>query len=130
MIWLDMILNLSISDSELSKKIALLFSLQIENIKIIHSIEELGDDDATCLRSDLPEGDFNTMLTFYTSFAIEDSMVKVKNFSSFLGTTILVADDADPNPYSMILIAPGDKMSRVEVHPEKMDEENAYVITS
>lgn len=129
MIWMDMVLRGSVSDSDLLNSISSLFpSEKKSDVRIIDSIEELSTEGITCLRSHLPGNEFNTLLTFYTAFEVTDPKLKVKQFSNLLNQEILIADDTTLDPYSMILISPTGNCSKVKISASKLDQDNEYSI--
>ena len=129
MIWLDMILRTSVSDNDLLNSISLLVpSEKKNNVKLIESIEEIGTEGMTCLKSHLLGKEFNTSLTFYTAFEVTDSEIKIKQLSNLLNREILIADDTTLDPYSMILISPTGSCSKVKICASELDQNNEYVI--
>lgn len=128
MIWRELVINYRPNAQELAFALAEIFKIDKERIDITDALENAKSDSSViCVISGL-SGYFCSMLSFYLDFTIDNEMLIVAQISAILNCEVLISNDNNVNPYSMLLVNQEGKLGEVKVDPDKLDEDEEYEI--
>ncbi|AYG68190.1 hypothetical protein CCGE531_10585 [Rhizobium sp. CCGE531] len=110
---------------------AAMLDLGMQSVDIVHDIREMRDAPVTCVVGGTSEDAYSQIVTIYLSenFQQPDIIESGARLARLLGRSLLLANDATPDPCSFILVSEtGGAQSVVSVDPDELDTHERYVI--
>ena len=131
MIWQDLVVQNPLSDSELTRGLAIAFDIQPQEVVINRGgivFEENTKHKILCDVFGKDDG-FRLVISIYTFFedshVPDDPIALVKKFVSVTQTECLLADDS-PDPYTMIRILTTGEVIKATLHVNYLDDREEY----
>lgn len=127
----DILVDLDLTNYEVVAAISQIFSVSPADILVVDDITEADVTKHICLVCEhMPvQGDFSMRLCIY----VHDSKLEqldsntIKQFCSILHCQCLILDSS-VNPYTLLLVRESGKIQPVAVDPERLNENEEYII--
>jgi hypothetical protein len=131
----DVIASRVLDAQEIQAAVSHLFGILPNVVLVVNDLEELleetvPDRRVMCHVSHLPSGAFRTVLSFHEGeFSALPRLETVKRLCVILRCDCLISDDT-LNPYAMVLVDRQGESVLILLDPDRLDEQNEYVIRS
>ncbi|MFT3721588.1 hypothetical protein [Pseudorhodoferax sp.] len=106
MIWQDLLISRRLTDERIAESLAIALGKRLGSVVVSRAIEEISDQEVFCLRSDVGDGSFGTVLSIYAKAPPEQPERVIQKFAEQLGESVLVSNDEAVDPYAMRLFEP------------------------
>lgn len=132
MSWHDLLINRNLSNDEVVAAISQVFSVSPADVLVVDDIAEAEvRKHIRLLCERMPvQGDFSMKLSIY----VRDSKLEqlepkstVRQFCGVLYCKCLISDSS-VNPFSMLLVQESEDIQPVALDPERLDENEEYII--
>lgn len=124
----DLLLERRIPDDTLSTAFSHVLSIPTDAVRIVRNVDEWKPLDGATLELFDRSGEFPLQVCVHVLAQHQISLKELaKKASHALGSRILISSD-DPNPYAMLLFAPGIEPIHVFVNVESLDEQDQFKI--
>ena len=132
MMWNDLLIDRDISKDEVVTAISQVFSVSPANVLVVDDIAEAEvSEHIRLLCERMPvQGGFSMKLSIY----IRDSKLEqldpkstIRQFCGVLHCKCLISDSS-VNPFSMLLVQESEDIQPVALDPERLDENEEYII--
>jgi hypothetical protein len=128
----DLLVDLDLTNYELVAAISQIFSVSPADILVVDDITEVEVSKhirLVCERM-LVQGDFSMRLCIYlhdSKLKQLDSKLTIKQFCGILHCQCLISDSS-VNPYTRLLVRESGKIQPVALDPERLNENEEYII--
>lgn len=131
MIWNDFLIDRNLSNDEVVATISQVFSVSPADVLVVDDIAEADVSESIrllCERMSV-QGDFSIRLSIYlrdSKLELEPNSI-IRQFCGMLHCKCLISDSS-VNPYSMLLVQESEDIQPVALDPERLDENEEYII--